>query len=95
LATGYSGNVDFMQTGIAHLTDFKLVPVPEGAYPHAAGQVWADADVEQAATIMIELAENPEAGRALGVAASQHMRVHFSYRATGLRYADALASLHP
>jgi len=95
LATGYSGNVDFMLPGVAHRLDFKLIPVPEGAYPHAAGQVWADADVEQAAGVMIELAENPEAGRALGAAASRHMRTHFSYRATGLRYADALAKREP
>ncbi len=91
VATGYSGNMDFMEPAIAHLSDFKLIPVPEGAYPHAAGQVWAEPDVRQAAAAMIQLAENPEAGRALGAAASRHMRVHFSYRAMGLRYAEVLA----
>jgi len=91
VATGYSGNMDFMEPAIAHLLDFNLIPVPEGAYPHAAGQVWAESDVEQAAAVMIQLAENPQAGRALGAAASRHMRVHFSYRAMGLRYAEVLA----
>ncbi len=94
LATGYSGNMDFMAPGTAYLLDFKLIPVPEGAYPHAAGQVWADPDVERAAAVMIYLAENPDSGRALGRVASQHMRVHFSYRASGLRYANVLTGSH-
>jgi glycosyltransferase involved in cell wall biosynthesis len=94
-ATGYSGNMDFMNSDTAHLLGYRLVPIPEGEYPHAAGQVWADPDVEQAATVMTALADDPERGRALGVAASRHMRVHFSYRAIGLRYAARLAVLAP
>jgi glycosyltransferase involved in cell wall biosynthesis len=92
VATGYSGNMDFMNSDAAHLVGYRLVPVPEGGYPHAAGQVWADPDVEQAATVMTALADDPERGRALGATASRHMRVHFSYRAIGLRYAARLAA---
>ena len=91
VATGYSGNMDFMTRETAHLLDYDLVPVPEGAYPHGAGQVWADPNLDQAVTAMISLAEDPERGRALGAEASRHIRVHFSYRAIGLRYAKKLS----
>jgi glycosyltransferase involved in cell wall biosynthesis len=92
VATGYSGNLDFMNADTAFLLDYQLVPVPETAYPHAAGQVWAEPDVEQAADIMIRLVNDPAKGRAVGEAASRRIRTHFSYRAAGLRYAAQLAA---
>ena len=90
IATGYSGNLDFMNTDVAFLLDYRLVPVPDGAYPHASGQVWAEPDVLQAAEIMTWLIDNPAMGRAVGTSASRHIRTHFSHRAVGLRYAAKL-----
>jgi glycosyltransferase involved in cell wall biosynthesis len=92
VATGYSGNLDFMNADTAFLLDYRLVPVPDGAYPHAAGQVWAEPDVQQAAEIMTRLADDPAMGRAVGEAASRRIRTHFSHRAAGLRYAARLAA---
>lgn len=92
VATGYSGNVDFMTADTAFMLDYRLVPVPKDAYPHAAGQVWAEPDARQAADIMIRLADDPAMGRAVGEAASRRIRTHFSYRAAGLRYAARLAA---
>ena len=93
LATAYSGNLDFMSADCSFLLDYRLVPVPDGAYPHAAGQVWAEPDVRQAAEIMVRLVDDPDLGRALGEAASRHIRTHFSHRAIGLRYAARLAAV--
>ena len=52
IVTSYSGNMDFTRTGASLLVDYKLIPVGEGEYVHGAGQVWADADVPQAAEQM-------------------------------------------
>jgi glycosyltransferase involved in cell wall biosynthesis len=90
VTTGYSGNLDFMNADVAFLLDYRLVPVPDGAYPQATGQIWAEPDVQQAAEIMTRLADNPAIGRAVGRAASRHIRTHFSHRAVGLRYAAQL-----
>ena len=90
IATGYSGNIDFMNADTAFLLDYQLVPAPEGAYPHATGQVWAEPDVKQAADIMVRLIDNPTEGRIVGEAASRRIRTHFSHRAAGLRYAARL-----
>ena len=90
IGTAYSGNMDFMNSAVAHLVDFKLVDVPIGAYPHWQGQTWADPDVNQAAHLMTKLYDDPEAGRALGRSAATHMQAHFSFRAAGLRYVAAI-----
>lgn len=86
IGTNYSGNTDFMTDETAFLVDYELIPVAEDAYPHAAGQVWADADVRQAADHMVRLVDDPAIGRAKGKAASRHVRVNFNRDATGLRY---------
>jgi glycosyltransferase involved in cell wall biosynthesis len=92
IATGYSGNLDFMSADTTFLLDHRLVPVPDGAYPHAAGQVWAEPDVQQATEIMMRLADDPTMGRVVGEAASRRIRTHFSHRAAGLRYVAQLAA---
>jgi glycosyltransferase involved in cell wall biosynthesis len=90
IATGFSGNMDYMTPETALLVDYKLIPVQEGQYPHATGQVWADPDVEQAAAHMIRLLDDPGAGRTLGALASARVRTHFSHRSCGLRYQGRL-----
>lgn len=96
VATAYSGNLDYMTPETALLVDYALVPVRDGEYPHATGQVWAEPDVEEAARHMLSLVDDPACGRALGARASAHVRTHFSLRAAGLRYAarigEALAA---
>lgn len=86
IATGYSGNMDFMTAKNSALVSYRLVPVPEGAYPHATDQHWADPDLEEATSRMIELIDDPAAGRTLGARGSRAIRSAFSYRASGLRY---------
>jgi glycosyltransferase involved in cell wall biosynthesis/trans-aconitate methyltransferase len=90
IATGYSGNMDYMTPDTALLVGHSLVPVGEGQYPHATGQVWAQPDVDEAVRHMIRLVDDPGAGRELGARASTHVRTHFSLRACGLRYLERL-----
>jgi glycosyltransferase involved in cell wall biosynthesis len=90
VATGYSGNMDFMSAETACIVGHSLVPVRESQYPHASGQVWAEPDVDEAARHMIRLLDDPDAGRAIGARASAHVRTHFSLRACGLRYLSRL-----
>nr|WP_233489860.1 glycosyltransferase family 4 protein [Stenotrophomonas maltophilia] len=58
IATGWSGNMEFMDADSAGLVGFTLVPVGTGEYPGGAGQRWADADVEQAADFMRRFADD-------------------------------------
>lgn len=66
IATAWSGNMDFMETGNAMLVGYRLVPVREGEYPHEPGDVWAEPNVEDAATFMRMLADNPIEAQHIG-----------------------------
>jgi glycosyltransferase involved in cell wall biosynthesis len=93
IGTGYSGNLDFMSGDSSLLVDHRLVAIGDGEYPHAEGQVWAEPDVDQAASYMVRLIDDPEYGRQLGRKASLHIRQGFSYRAAGVRYASRLSEI--
>ncbi len=90
VATGYSGNMEFMSEGNSFPIGHRLVPVPECAYPFAKGQVWAEPDVEEAAEAMACLVRDPALGRSVGAEGSRHIRTHFCFRAIGLRMARHL-----
>lgn len=85
IATGYSGNMDFCDADTVRLVPFTLVPVPDGAYPFSAGQVWAEPDVRAAADCMASLVVSPESGYALGRRAALRLRTGFSLRVAGAR----------
>ena len=64
IATGWSGNLDFMDAGSAMLIPFHQIPVQDsqGIY---AGQTWADPDTAAAAEALQRLRITPELGRRL------------------------------
>ncbi|MCE5233544.1 MAG: glycosyltransferase family 4 protein [Mizugakiibacter sp.] len=78
IATGYSGNLDFMSTANSCLVDFHMVDVQAGEYAFTEGQQWAEPDVEAAAAHMRRLADHPEQARALGAAAAASVRERLS-----------------
>ncbi len=65
IATGWSGNLDFMNAGNSLLVDYTLVPVQPGQYPHGEGQLWAEPDVGHAAVLMRRVMDAPESVAAL------------------------------
>lgn len=93
IATAYSGNMDFMALEASYGIGYRLVPVAEGEYPYASGQVWAEPDWEEAAACMIRLVDTPLEGINKGRLARSHMRQHFSYRAIGVRYIERLEAI--
>lgn len=93
IATGYSGNMEFMNPEVSFLVDYKLIPLSDGEYPHSDGQVWAEADVSEAASYMTQLLDNPDTGRVVGCRARLHMKNQFSYSTIGLNYRDRLEEI--
>jgi glycosyltransferase involved in cell wall biosynthesis len=71
VVTNWSGNLEFMTANNSALVRCALVPVddPEGAID-GAGQVWADADVDDAARWLRRLADDPALRARLGAAAA-------------------------
>ena len=91
IGTAYSGNVDFMTPDNSYLVNYTLRPVQPDDHRYRremmdyyrVGWMWAEPDVEQAASLMRQLYELPEEGRARGARAAAHMRQHFSPDAVG------------
>lgn len=93
IATGYSGNLDFMNADNSCLIDHRLVAVGRQRYPEGAGQIWAEADVGMASAAMRRLVEDPAMARELGTAGARFIRRHHSYAAIGARYRRRLEQL--
>jgi glycosyltransferase involved in cell wall biosynthesis len=85
VATGYSGNLDFMVAGTSLLVDYDLTPVAPGAYPHGDGQVWAEPSAEHAAALIEQLLDDPSGARAMGRRGRAHVRETLSIEAAGRR----------
>ena len=83
IATGYSGNLDFMTPSNSRLVDYELVPIGPGAEPYPADAEWAEPDVEQAAHWMREFLDDPHRAAELGATAAADIRRTHSPAAAG------------
>lgn len=59
IATGYSGNVDFMNERNSYLVDYEITRVGPDVQIYPPDGEWAEPSVEQAAALMREVYENP------------------------------------
>jgi glycosyltransferase involved in cell wall biosynthesis len=66
IATGYSGNLGFMDDTSAFLVPYELIPVGPESWPYPATARWADPDLDIAAHRMRQVVDN--AALARGVA---------------------------
>jgi glycosyltransferase involved in cell wall biosynthesis len=71
IATGYSGNLAFMDERNSVLVPYRLVPIGPGHGPYPPGARWADPDIEAASAAMHRLAGDTDAARALGALARE------------------------
>ncbi|MEM6912384.1 MAG: glycosyltransferase [Pseudomonadota bacterium] len=83
IATGWSGNIDYMTATNSLLVNFQLTDVPTSAYPYAEGQVWAEPDIEHAAFLLRQLADDPAAGQDLGQRAAESTRNQLAHDRIG------------
>ncbi len=75
VATGWSGNLEFMDETNAALVGYRLVPArdPRGVF-EAPGAVWAEPDIPAAASLLARLAEDAAYRAELGVRAEKAAR---------------------
>lgn len=69
IATGYSGNLEFMDETNGYLVPYELVEIPPGCAPYPAGARWAEPDVDAAAEAMRQVFEDPRGAQARGARA--------------------------
>ncbi len=83
IATGYSGNLDFMTAENSLLVDYGLVPIGAGAPPYPPDGEWAEPSVEHAAELMRLVYDDRVAAAALGGRAAEAIRTTHSPTAAG------------
>ncbi len=73
VATGWSGNMDFMDQDSAELVPYRLVPAhdPRGVLD-VPGATWAEPDIDAAAAALRRLADDPASRHALGRRGQAH-----------------------
>jgi glycosyltransferase involved in cell wall biosynthesis len=90
IATGYSGNLDFMTPDNSRLVDYRRVPIVDDIPPYPKGFLWAEPSVEHAAELMRWMYEHPAESRTLGERAQHDLRELLSLGAYGRRLREAL-----
>ena len=93
IATGYSGNLDFMNVENSLLVNYGMteVEVDTGAYER--GTRWSEPDVEHAATLMRWVFEHREESKALGTRAALSIRNTLDPQETAKQIRDRVAEL--
>lgn len=94
ISTNFSGSCEFINEITACPIDYRLIDVPDGAYPYSAGQCWAQPDVEQAAWAMRKLYEDDAFREEKGRAGRQFVRSKFNPRVVGERYRQRLEKIN-
>jgi glycosyltransferase involved in cell wall biosynthesis len=93
IATGYSGNLDFMDDSNSLLVDHRMIPLETDVPPYRAGLQWASPDISHAAALMRRLYSYRDFGRQLGLRARADLRQRFSAARTGQAMADRLRDI--
>ena len=93
MATGWSGNLEFMSEDCAAMLAYTLVPLvdPSGIYSSVPGAVWADPDIEAGAGALRRLAAAPEERARLG----RNARAAITGRLKSSIYREALQTAGP
>lgn len=99
IATGYSGNMDFMTPENSLLIDCEEIQIEEDHGPYFKGTVWADPDINHAAAQMKRIAQAPDLARELGRRAAADIAVQLAADTVGQQIArrlhDLVGQLHP
>ncbi len=84
IGTGYSGNLEFMNSENSCLVDYTLIPVKPGQFiDYEPGWMWADPDVDHAAKYMIRLFEDPDYRHRISARAAAEMTAHYNHQIIG------------
>ena len=83
IATGYSGNLDFMTAQNSYLVDWKPTPIGADAAPYEPHSEWAEPSVEHAAQLMRGVFDDREEALERGRRGAAEIRTTHSREAAG------------
>jgi glycosyltransferase involved in cell wall biosynthesis len=83
IATGYSGNLEFMTRENSYLCSYDYRTIGPDSPPYPPTSRWAEPDLDEAANFMRHVYENQAEGRARGMRAAEDMRMLHSPEVAG------------
>jgi glycosyltransferase involved in cell wall biosynthesis len=92
IATGYSGNLEFMNEDNSFLVGYRLIPVREACEPYPTTATWADPDLDEAAALMRTVVADPARAKRVGGQARRDIAEHHSPAARAPLLAARLAA---
>lgn len=95
IATGYSGNLQFMTEANSFLVPWTPTSIPTGCEPYPPGGTWAEPDLEVAARLMRTVLEDGELAAARGRQGAQDLLTLHSAEVVGRQVSARLAELVP
>jgi len=90
IATGYSGNMEFMTPQNSYPVDYALRPVGDDAGPYPATGEWAEPDVGHAARLMRHVFEARQEATERGRTAAEDLRRNHSTEVAGRAMAERI-----
>lgn len=93
VATGYSGNLDFMTPDNSYLVDYTRTVIEDDTPPYPKGCVWAEPSVAHAAELLRRVFDHPEEARTKGERARTELQVLLSPAAAGARMLARLTAI--
>ncbi|QGG96332.1 glycosyltransferase [Actinomarinicola tropica] len=93
VATGYSGNLQFMTPENSILVPYERVPVGAGNPPYDPAATWAEPDLSAATSAMRALVDDPVLARRLGLQAQRDVRDRHSAERAGAWLRDRVLAL--
>lgn len=93
IATGYSGNTDYMDETNSYLVPWTRVPVGDHAEGYAPDATWAEPKIDEAAKFMRYVFENQAEAAELGHKAQEDILNRFSEAASGAIMKNRLSEI--
>jgi glycosyltransferase involved in cell wall biosynthesis len=93
IATAYSGNLEFMTASNSFLVANRLIPIGGGHQPYPAEGVWAQPDLDHAASQMRDVFEHREEAQRRGARGAREIRARHSPDAAGRAMRERLELL--
>lgn len=93
IATGYSGNMDFMNVNNSLPVRYVRREIDADYGVYKKGQLWAEPDVAHAAECMKKLVDDRDFAARLGASAAEDMATRFSAEAAGASISSRLARI--
>jgi glycosyltransferase involved in cell wall biosynthesis len=85
VATGYSGNMDFMTPSNSYPVRCNLIEIERDYVVYRKGSLWADADIGSASKVMRSVYDNYDDARKVGEVAARDIAERFSSAVIGGR----------